>query len=254
MTNLAKRADLTSNPTAKKIFATMARKQSNLAVAADVTTKAELLTLAEKVGPEVCIFKTHIDIVSDFDQDLVTQLQQLAEQHDFVIFEDRKFADIGNTVKHQYQDGVYHIADWASLVNGHTLPGAGLVEGLKAVGSAKGNAMLLIAELSCKGNLINQDYTAQTLSLAEQHDDFVIGFICQQRISDDPKFIHMTPGIKMVEGGDNLGQQYNTPQTAIERGTDVIIVGRDIYQADDPAQVAKAYRKAGWEAFSAVTA
>lgn len=41
--------------------------------------------------------QTHIDIVEDFDQDLVKQLQALADKHDFVIWEDRKFADIGQS-------------------------------------------------------------------------------------------------------------------------------------------------------------
>lgn len=39
--------------------------------------------------------KTHIDIIEDFDQDLIHQLQQRSKEHDFLIFEDRKFADIG---------------------------------------------------------------------------------------------------------------------------------------------------------------
>lgn len=39
--------------------------------------------------------QTHIDIISDFDMDLVAQLQALATKHDFLIWEDRKFADIG---------------------------------------------------------------------------------------------------------------------------------------------------------------
>lgn len=40
-------------------------------------------------------YQTHIDVVDDFDQDLVDQLTALAKRHDFMIFEDRKFADIG---------------------------------------------------------------------------------------------------------------------------------------------------------------
>lgn len=39
--------------------------------------------------------QTHIDIIEDFDHDLVEQLQALSQKHDFLIFEDRKFADIG---------------------------------------------------------------------------------------------------------------------------------------------------------------
>ena len=39
--------------------------------------------------------KTHIDIIEDFDLSLIERLQELSAKHDFVIFEDRKFADIG---------------------------------------------------------------------------------------------------------------------------------------------------------------
>lgn len=39
--------------------------------------------------------KTHIDIIEDFEPILIHELQELSIKHDFVIFEDRKFADIG---------------------------------------------------------------------------------------------------------------------------------------------------------------
>ena len=243
------RAKLIINPTAKKLFELMNKKQTNLCLAADLTDWDQLVSLVEKIGPEICVLKTHIDIISNLPSDFAKTLTELKEKHNFLIFEDRKFADIGNTVKLQYSKGIYRIVDWADIVNCHIIPGPGIIEGLREVGLLQGRGLLLLAEMSSKDNLATGDYTKTAIDWAKKYEDFVIGFIGMKKLIDDDKFITMTPGIQLAEGNDNLGQQYNTPENAIKNGSDVIIVGRGIYQSNNPQAEAKKYQKITWQAY-----
>ena len=249
----SERASFTKNPTARQLLELMDRKETNLAVSADVTTKNDLLSLADKLGPEICILKTHIDIIEDFDKHLISDLQILSKKHDFLIFEDRKFADIGNTVKMQYEKGIYKIASWAHITNAHALPGPGIIKGLAEAGLPLGRGLLILAEMSSKGSLATGAYTEASVEMAKLNRDFVIGFISQGRVTDDPGFIHFTPGVNMAATGDPLGQQYHTPESVIAgKGSDVIIVGRGVIQAKDPIAEARKYRQAGWSAYSTI--
>jgi orotidine 5'-phosphate decarboxylase subfamily 1 len=241
------RAAAVKNPVAKKLYAIMEQKQTNLALAADVTTKKELLELAEKVGPSICMLKTHIDIIKDFDWDLITRLQACAHKQNFLLCEDRKFADIGNTVAEQYAGGIYRIAEWADIVIAHAIFGQAIIPSLQNCVKNKERGLLLVAQASAADNLITPGYTKQVVEMAKQ-SDFVIGLIAQEQCTDDPRFIHCTPGVKWEDGGDSQGQQYHTPQSAFARGSDLIIVGRGIYQAKDPETAAKEYCLAGWNA------
>lgn len=239
------------HPLASKLLLVMEEKQSNLCVSADVTSSEELLQLAESLGPKICLLKTHVDILKDYTAAFSQKLQAVAEKYNFLIFEDRKFADIGNTVKHQYEGGVYQISSWSHIVNAHAVPGPGVVKGLAAVGKPLGRGCLLIAQMSSQGSLATGEYTKAVLQMAEEHSDFVIGFICGSKIAKRPEFIHMTPGVQMQAGGDLLGQQYSTPEDVIaNKGSDVIIVGRGILEAPDRLEAAESYRKSGWDAYT----
>ncbi|XP_038576083.1 uridine 5'-monophosphate synthase [Micropterus salmoides] len=239
------------HPLASKLLTIMEEKHSNLCVSADVTSSAELLQLADTLGPSICVLKTHVDILKDYTGAFSQKLQALAEKHNFLIFEDRKFADIGNTVKHQYEGGLYQISSWSHIVNAHAVPGPGVVKGLSSVGKPLGRGCLLIAQMSSQGSLATGEYTRAVLKMAEEQADFVIGFICGSKISKRPEFIHMTPGVQMQAGGDVLGQQYTTPEEILHnKGSDVIIVGRGILEAPDRLKAAESYRKSGWEAYT----
>lgn len=224
-------------------------KDTRLCVSADVTTSKELLRIADICGPYVCVMKTHMDIIADFNYETtIRPLVKLSELHHFLIFEDRKFADIGNTVAEQFGGGIFRIVEWAHITNAHSLPGDGIVDGLRSVVTKRGlenRALLLLAEMSSRGNLCKGEYSTETVAMAARHKDFCIGFIGQHRLDGMNKdSVLMTPGVALDAGGGKLGQQYRTPKDAISGGSDIIIVGRGITGSKDMVDACKRYRDA----------
>ena len=93
-------------PLAAYLLRLIAIKRTNLCLSADVTTTAELLSIAEEVGDSICLLKTHADIITDFGDRTIKGLRDIARRKRFIIFEDRKFADIGgasNCLSSPYQ-------------------------------------------------------------------------------------------------------------------------------------------------------
>lgn len=251
------RAECHSSPVAQRLFKLMESKKTNLCASVDVRTSNEFLSLIDKLGPYICLVKTHIDIIDDFSYDgTIVPLLELSKKHNFMIFEDRKFADIGNTVKSQYAGGVYKIAQWSDITNAHGVTGTGVVQGLKqgaAETTDEPRGLLMLAELSSKGSLAYGEYSEKTIDIAKSDKEFVIGFIAQRDMGGRDEgfdWIVMTPGVGLDDKGDGLGQQYRTVDEVISTGTDVIIVGRGLFgKGRDPDVEGKRYRDAGWNAY-----
>ena len=131
------RSTLPSTPQLSSyLLCLMAAKQTNLCLSADVQWTSQLLDLAEECGDSICVFKTHADIVLDFGEKTIKGLTEIAARKRFLLFEDRKFGDIGNTVQTQYAAGTHRIGQWASLTNAHIFPGPAIIPALKSASNS----------------------------------------------------------------------------------------------------------------------
>lgn len=130
----ASRGDASTHPLNAYLFKLMDLKASNLCLSADVNTARELLSFADKIGPYIVVLKTHYDSVTGWDFHPQTgtgaKLAALARKHGFLIFEDRKFGDIGNTVEMQYTSGAARVIEWAHITNVNMVPGKASVTSL----------------------------------------------------------------------------------------------------------------------------
>ena len=228
------------------------------------------------MGPYIAVLKTHIDIISDFSQATTDGLTQLSNKHNFLIFEDRKFVDIGNTVQKQYKGGALRIFDWAHIVNASVLAGEGIIKALDEViaqaGASSERGILILAEMTSKGSLATGEYTRASVEIAQKYSQSVIGFVATRELSGyvsgnaserapgcdhtdskgrEEDFVVFTTGVNMSSKGDALGQQYQTPTSAVKGGSDFLIAGRGIYAVPDPIVAVKAYREEGWNAYLA---
>lgn len=237
-----------SHPVAHKLLETALDKQTNLICAADLTTAQAVYDLARAVADQICALKLHADIIEDFSPEWIAALRALADERHFLLFEDRKFADIGHTARLQFSGGLHHIAHWAELVTTHVIAGAGSIEAIKGSIAERRTAVIPIVELSTSDSLTDSAYVKRAVDIMRVHADAVIGAVAQQAPIPD-EFLKFTPGVHLSAEGDPLGQHYNSPQRAVRHhAADFIIVGRGIHSCEDPAGAAAGYRAAAWEA------
>ena len=242
---------------AKRYMTVACEKQSLVCLAADRNTMSGLFELLEQVGPHIAALKTHVDLIDDWSAEGWAKFCATAEEYNLLIFEDRKFADIGKISRSQMA-GIYDIRSWSNIVTAHLISGPDIVDGLQAAWHDVGRdgGVLLLAQMSSRGNLLTTDYRDSVVAKGAASAG-VLGFIgngsrpeeleeLRNKVGDG-KMI-WTPGVNIAIGDGEMGQRYGDPREAVLAGSDCIIVGSGIHRSDDPAAMAKQYAEASWNA------
>jgi orotidine-5'-phosphate decarboxylase len=158
---------------------------------------------------------------NDLDESFKNALIESSIRNDFLIMEDRKFVDISYISHRQYT----RYKNWVDMVTVMGTVSSEVVKGMSGV--------MLVANMS---NNKKWDYTIMSTILAKECQKNVLGFITQTRIEIEG-MISMTPGISL-ENNSIADQKYRNAKTV---DTDIIIVGRGIYNYEDYITKAKAY-------------
>ena len=234
-----------SNNLVDRLKLIMANKKTNLIVAADVTKKEDLYKIIENVGNHICILKTHIDILDNFDESVITKLKYYGNKYNFLIFEDRKLSDIGNTIKNQLFNGIYKIFDWADIISFHTFIGDGFIKEYNIQLINKNKGIVLICDMSNNNNF---DENIKRLSLEYTNKySSVIGIVSSKyKKKKTDKFLVFTPGVSITIKKDSLDQKYKGVDEIKNMGSDIIIVGRGIINNPNIEETAIKYKQTFW--------
>tara|TARA_Y100000768_G_scaffold319084_1_gene254688 strand:+ start:123 stop:917 length:795 start_codon:yes stop_codon:yes gene_type:complete len=244
-------------PMARRYMEVATQKQSLVCLAADRNTMSSLLELINEVGPYIAALKTHVDLVDDWSPEGWKAFCEVAKQHNLLIFEDRKFADIGKISKNQ-MGGIYDIRSWSDIVTAHLISGPDIVDGLQSAWEDvnREGGVLLLAQMSSRGNLLTEEYSEKVVEKGIRSDG-VLGFIGNGSRPDELKDLRQrvgeqkmiwTPGVNIAEGDGEMGQRYGGPYDAVIAGSDCIIVGSGIHRSENPSEVAKQYAQLSWQA------
>ncbi|MDX8387141.1 MAG: orotidine-5'-phosphate decarboxylase [Ghiorsea sp.] len=212
--------------------------RNKLMVALDVDGAKAALEMREKIGDSVGWLKVGLRL---FVAEGPSLIQQLKTTHN--IFLDLKFHDIPNTVAQAIESAG---ALGVQMVNVHA--GGGLPMLQAAARSAKKFPdMKLIAVTVLTSDTMPKE---QALKVALERAKLakeagLDGVVCSVHEASQIKsvcgenFITVTPGIRWGNQDTQDQQRISDPKMAIELGSDYLVVGRPILQAEYPSAAAK---------------
>jgi orotidine-5'-phosphate decarboxylase len=227
--------------------------RSRLAVALDLPDRARLLALARQVAPEAGVLKVGLEAFVAEGPTLVSELAATCGG----VFLDLKLHDIPNTVS---RAAAAAVATGASIVNCHAAGGAEMMKafgegGREAAAKAGRAAPKLIAvtvltsldaaALGAIGLAGSPREAALRLAVLARESG-LDGVVCSPeeieaiRSACGGDFLLVVPGVRPAGAATGDQKRVATPADAIRRGADLLVVGRPITSAGDPAAAARA--------------
>lgn len=225
---------------------------NRIIVALDYPDRAAAIAMARQLDPALCRVKVGKELFTRCGPSIVETLQTLG----FEVFLDLKFHDIPNTTARAVQAAA-ELGVW--MVNVHASGGRRMMEASReALEKVNGADTLLIA-VTVLTSMEQQDLAEIGLDLPplEQvvrlarltRDSGLDGVVCSARevatIRDavDGPFALVTPGIRPASAEQGDQRRVMTPAEAIRVGSDYLVIGRPITQAQTPAEVAAQIRQ-----------
>ncbi|MGH6870488.1 MAG: orotidine-5'-phosphate decarboxylase [Rhizomicrobium sp.] len=217
-------------------------------VALDTPDLAKALSIARSVRPHVGGLKIGLEFIAANGPEGVRRIVELG----LPVFADVKFHDIPNTVAGAARE----IAKLGcTLFNVHASGGAAMLRAAKEAASSVDPAVKLIAVtvLTSMGDAGLDDVGQHKPAIAQVERlarlaarcglDGVVSSaqeIATVRKACGPDFLIVTPGIRLRDAALDDQSRVTTPADAARAGADILVIGRPITAAADPAAAAKA--------------
>lgn len=239
------------NTTISQLYQIIINKKSNLVVSVDNTNPTDIWNIMTQIAPYICMVKFHTDTwdIQNIEQfkSLMIDIKKLGTEHNFMIMEDKKIADIDKTAVKQLVNGAYNIYSWADMVTIHSFALTPSIKKL-GIGLVVVDSMSHFSSLS----IMDEEYLEKCHKLISNSPDDnsnIIGFVSQDCVKHNSIYnprIFMTPGVNLTSSQKN-DQHYISLEEAFARKSDLIIVGSDICQNENVSSMAELYKTRAWE-------
>jgi orotidine-5'-phosphate decarboxylase len=224
----------------------MSDPKNRLAVALDYPDAFEAMKLVDSLGQTCQWFKVGMELYYAAGNDMIRQLRDRG----FDVFLDLKLHDIPNTVAGAVRSAT---KAGASLLTIHASGGAAMMSAAAEAAKAPGSPRLLAVTVLTSMDAAQLAATGIAVSPAEQvlrlanlaAQSGIDGFVCSAeevtavRAATGPGSLLVIPGIRPTGAAIGDQKRIATPAQAIAQGASMLVVGRPITQAADPAAAAE---------------